>query len=257
MEECIPDDSIPGEEISESLQSAYHQSKIFPSLETTDSDGIIGFSETMEIPMIIDAYRSGIFPWPMPEIDIVPWFAPLERAVIFFDQFKISKRTKRQIRSSGFTAACNTAFREVMIKCSEPENRKYKRKSDRKIASWITPDMIDAYCTLNEMGLAHSIEIYADKELVGGVYGVAIGSFFAAESMFYRKTDASKAALLYLVSILESQGATFIDCQELNSHLESLGAIEISRKAFMKIQQDAIKKRPLVFPSGPLSIDLL
>ncbi len=227
---------------------------IFPSVETADENGLLALGGTLEPWMLIEAYSSGIFPWPVPEINEIPWFSPPRRAVLFFENFKVSKRSRRSIFSSGFSFRCNTAFRDVMLKCSEPVNRKYKNKRDARHASWITEQMIDAYCELHESGYAHSIEVFLDEQLVGGVYGVSIGGFFAAESMFYRKSNASKAALICLTEILSSQGGTHIECQELSPHLSTLGAVEISRNDFMKLLEESLKKKSYIFPKGDIKL---
>jgi leucyl/phenylalanyl-tRNA---protein transferase len=225
---------------------------VFPPVETTDESGLIAIGGSFDPWLLVEAYSSGIFPWPIPEIDEIPWFAPPKRAILYLKDFHLNKRNMRLIKASGFSAKCNTSFREVMIKCSEPLNRKYKSKSNAQYASWITPEMIEAYCELHRLGYAHSIEVFLNNSLVGGVYGVAIGKFFAAESMFYRKSNASKAALFYLCRLLSSQGGTFIDCQERTTHLSSLGAVEIPRSEFMKIITVAVKEDNFLFPQGEL-----
>jgi leucyl/phenylalanyl-tRNA---protein transferase len=229
---------------------------VFPPVETADESGLLAIGGSFEPSLLIEAYSSGIFPWPVPEINEIPWFAPPQRALLFLKDLHLGKRNMRHIKSSGFSYRCNTAFRDVMIKCSEAHNRKYKNKSDASHASWITDEMIEAYCELHRLGHAHSIEVFLKDNLVGGIYGVSIGKFFAAESMFYRADNASKAALLCLTRILASQGGTFIDCQELTPHLSSLGGIEIPRTDFMKLLKDSINKADYIFHQGTVTNDI-
>jgi leucyl/phenylalanyl-tRNA--protein transferase len=227
---------------------------IFPPVDLADEHGILAVGGTLEPGILIEAYSKGIFPWPIPEYNAIPWFCPPERAILFFNSFILHSRTARRIRNSEFSYACNTAFREVIEACSSPVNRRYKNRRESRHASWITEEMKDAYTVLHELGYCHSIEVFYKKDLVGGLYGVSIGKSFAAESMFYRMNDASKAALHALIQVLSSQGGTFIDCQELNPHLESLGVYEISRDDFMVLLEKARESGPYIFKRGPLKI---
>ena len=219
----------------------------FPNINRANKYGIIALGGSPEPDLLLDAYSHGIFPWPHPEIEELPWFAPPRRAVLLFDNFQGESRISRYIKKEGFQFYCNTCFQTVMKECASPENRTVK-------SSWITAEMLDGYSKLNEMGFAHSIEVFKDDNLVGGLYGVSIGGMFAAESMFYRVSNASKAALLMLIKLLSSQGVTWIDCQQLTSHLSSLGGAEISRNHFMALLTESLKMKNLVFPKDKIEL---
>lgn len=200
----------------------------FPNVETADEDGLVAVGGDLEPASIILAYKSGIFPWPIHE-RLLAWFAPPERGVLFLDEFHISRRLKEQLKKHPFTSAVDRDFVRVITRCAEVKNR-----GDQD-GTWITPAMIEAYSELFEMGVAHSFETYLDDELVGGMYGVEIGGFFAAESSFYRETNASKVAMLTLVDYLHAKGITWFDCQVITPFSASFGARPVPRKEFMKM----------------------
>ena len=216
---------------------------IFPPVDKANEHGLIAIGGAPYAELLVDAYSHGIFPWPHPEIDELPWFAPPERGVLFFNDIKGINRIKRYISSSKFIFRCDTNFKRVMEECSSPINRSIK-------SSWINQDMINGYCELHELGIAHSIEVYRDEDLVGGIYGVSLGKMFSAESMFYRYPNASKAALLKLVEIMSNQGATWLDCQQLTNHLQNLGGVEIAREDFMSLLKAALNQQNMTFPCG-------
>jgi leucyl/phenylalanyl-tRNA--protein transferase len=170
---------------------------------------------------VLAAYRSGIFPWPDSDGRLL-WFSPNPRAVIPLDAFHESRRLRRTRRGGRFTTTCDSAFAEVMTGCATAHG-----------ATWITPDMHAAYVALHRLGWAHSVEVWRDDALVGGVYGVTVGGLFAAESMFHHAADASKIALATLVGHLAARGFVLLDVQLLTPHLASLGAVEISRDAYL------------------------
>jgi leucyl/phenylalanyl-tRNA--protein transferase len=169
---------------------------------------------------LLRAYRSGIFPW-FNEGDPILWWSPEPRAVFDLDRFYISRRLIRTIRADKFRLTINQAFGDVMRGCAD------------RAETWITTGMIDAYLRLHELGHAHSIEAWIGDELVGGVYGVAIGGFFAGESMFHRVSDASKVALAYLVEYLRIRGFTLFDTQVVTEVTAGLGAFEIPRALYL------------------------
>lgn len=175
---------------------------------------------------LLDAYRHGIFPWPMEGIEQHLWWSPDPRAILPLDGFVASQRLLRRIRSGEFQVTSDKAFRDVMSGCSTGHGR--------EDGTWISPEMIDAYSKLHELGHAHSVEIWKDGALVGGTYGVAIGGLFAAESMFYRARDASKVALFKLVEHLNHRGYQLLDVQQWTPHTGSLGVIEVRRSAYLK-----------------------
>jgi leucyl/phenylalanyl-tRNA--protein transferase len=204
----------------------------FPPVETADDDGLLAIGGDLEVESLLLAYRNGIFPWPINE-GILAWFAPPERAVIFLDEFHIPRRLQRDLTRMQFSSRIDTNFTEVMSRCAEVKNR-----GDQD-STWITPDIIEAYSELFALGVAHSFETYHNDVLVGGLYGVRIGGFFAAESSFYRIPNASKVAMITLVEYLKKEGISWFDCQVLTPFSESFGAREIPRSDFMKLLGEA------------------
>lgn len=223
-------------------------SSAFPPVSAADEYGIVAIGAAPYPELLIDAYTHGIFPWPHPEIDELPWFSPLERGLLFFNEIRGKKRILRYLRNSNFDISFNTAFEEVMRECGKPLYRSIS-------STWITEEMIHGYSLLHTKGLAHSVEIYQNKVLVGGLYGVSIGRMFAAESMFYRVANASKCALIVLCEFLNSQGVNWLDCQQLTKHLESLGGREVHRDYFISLLNKAVTCDTITFPKGNISID--
>jgi leucyl/phenylalanyl-tRNA---protein transferase len=154
------------------------------------------------------------------------WWSPDPRAILPLDGMYVSRRLQRRLRSGEFRLTCNEAYREVMLACAEGPGREG--------GTWILPEMIDAYCELHRLGHAHSVEAWRDGVLAGGVYGVSIGGLFAAESMFYRVRDASKAALFALTRHLQQRGYELLDVQQSTRHTASLGVIEIPRREYLR-----------------------
>jgi len=187
---------------------------------------------------LIFAYSLGIFPW-FNEGEPILWWSPDPRMVLFPDELKVSRSLKKVIKNKGFEIKFNTNFEEVIKQCAS-----VKRKGQD--GTWITPQMIDAYITLNRLGFAHSVETYLNGKLIGGLYGVSIGGAFCGESMFYVVSDASKVAFVYLVNHLKEKGFKIIDCQQSTPHIAKFGAREISRKEFLDILKTAVK-RPIHF----------
>jgi leucyl/phenylalanyl-tRNA--protein transferase len=186
--------------------------------------GLIGVGGDLTPEWLIDAYRHGIFPWPFNDGQLA-WWSPDPRAIIELDGLHISRRLARTMRSGSFQASCDQAFADVMEGCATAQ--------DRRHGTWLGPTMRAAYQKLHELGHAHSIEIWNGGQLAGGTYGVAIGGFFAAESMFYRVRDASKIALCHLVAHLHARGYELLDIQQVTPHTERLGAVEVSRRTFL------------------------
>jgi leucyl/phenylalanyl-tRNA--protein transferase len=200
----------------------------FPPVETADEDGILAIGGDLEPESIVLAYSNGIFPWPLNE-RLLAWFAPPQRAVLFLNEFHIGRSLKKALRSSGFSCSIDTAFSEVISHCAEVVNR------GEQDSTWITDELRDAYIKLHTLGFAHSFETYLGDTLVGGIYGMQVGNFFAAESSFYRRDNASKAAMITMVEYLRKQGLAWFDCQVLTPFSESFGAREIPRSDFMKL----------------------
>ncbi|MDO4574721.1 MAG: leucyl/phenylalanyl-tRNA--protein transferase [Planctomycetia bacterium] len=178
---------------------------------------------------LYDAYSHGIFPWPNNDESPMLWWSLPTRAVLEFETFHISRRLRQRLRSGVYEITLDQAFPEVLIGCA-----------DRKTETWITPNMMDGYYALYRAGFAHSLEVWWEEELVGGIYGVAIGAFFAGESMFYRMSDASKVALAWMVRHLQSRGFQLFDVQLTNSHLAQFHPNEIPRDVYLKRLNKAI-----------------
>jgi leucyl/phenylalanyl-tRNA--protein transferase len=181
---------------------------------------------------LLDAYSHGIFPW-FSEGDPILWWSPDPRMVLFPEELKVSRSLRKAVDRGPYETRFDTAFRDVIAECSAPR--------DGQTGTWIVPEMIDAYTRLHELGFAHSVESWRDGELVGGLYGIALGDVFFGESMFSRASDASKVALVRLVEHLRGRGCRMIDCQQNTAHLASLGAREIPRKAFAQQVQESIQ----------------
>ena len=176
---------------------------------------------------LLTAYRRGIFPWPVTDgrQEILAWFSPDPRAILEFDNLHVSQRLARRLRSGQLRISFDCDFAGVVRGCAAP------RTSGP--ATWITPDLATAYVELHRQGYAHSVEVWQGESLVGGLYGLALGSFFAGESMFHRVRDASKVAMVHLVRHLQQQGFTMLDVQQATPHLTRMGATEIPRSQFL------------------------
>lgn len=194
-----------------------------PDPRRADRDGVVGVGADLQPATLVEAYRHGVFPWPHEGMPL-PWFSPDPRGVIRADGIHVSRSLQRTLRRSGWTTTMDTAFAEVVTACSE----------DRDDGTWITPEMTWAYCRLHEAGWAHSVEVWAGDQLVGGVYGVQLGGVFTGESMFHRVSDASKVALVDLCARLHEAGGSWLDVQVPTVHLRSLGAEEWPRSLFLR-----------------------
>jgi len=208
--------------------------KRFPPVESADEHGLLAIGGDLAPESVLLAYANGIFPWPIDE-ETLAWFSPPERAVIFVDEFRPPKRLKRSLKKASFTRKRDTSFTRVMEECAQVINR-----GDQD-GTWITTDMIAAYTALFELGHCHSFETYLEGALVGGLYGIQIGGFFAAESSFFRVSDASKVAMCELVEYLRELQIPWFDCQVLTPFSESFGAREIPRSDYMELLAQALK----------------
>jgi leucyl/phenylalanyl-tRNA--protein transferase len=200
----------------------------FPPLEQAYDNGLLAAGGDLSSKRLIAAYQRGIFPW-FNEGDPILWWSPDPRMVLFPHEIKVSKSLKKTIKHSSLIITIDTAFTEVIKACAN--KRSYQTESEGE-HTWIHPDMIAAYSELHQQGLAHSIECWQDDQLVGGLYGVAMGKIFYGESMFSRQRDSSKIALLALCQRLHQYDFPIIDCQVHSEHLASLGAEEIDRQTF-------------------------
>jgi leucyl/phenylalanyl-tRNA--protein transferase len=205
----------------------------FPPLDTADEDGLLAIGGDLDPESVLLAYQNGIFPWPIDDHTLA-WFAPPERAVIFLEEFHVSRKLSRALKKNTFILRRDTNFRGVMERCAELKNR-----GDQG-GTWITPDIIKSYEELFRRGFCHSFEAYLDNDLVGGLYGIQIGRFFAAESSFFRVADASKAAMCLLADYLRKEKITWFDCQVLTPFSESFGAREVARDGYMRLLANAL-----------------
>lgn len=198
---------------------------MFPSVTRLrpGTNGLVGLGGDLHPETLIEAYRKGIFPWDGRQP--IPWYSPDPRMVLRPDGLKVSRSLGKLARQARLTVTIDTAFAEVMRQCAATPRHGQE-------GSWITPKMIRSYSTLHQRGIAHSVEVWEDEALVGGLYGLALGAIFYGESMFHSRRDASKLALLHLCQMLSVWGFDLIDCQQETRHLASLGAQPISRGQF-------------------------
>jgi leucyl/phenylalanyl-tRNA--protein transferase len=197
----------------------------FPSPLETSPEGLICVGGRLDPEWLLDAYRHGIFPWPVWDDEPMAWWSLDPRAIIELDGLYLSQRLQRTLRSGKFSVTCNRDFAGVIHGCATATGRIGQ--------TWLLDAMIDAYTELHRLGHAHSVEVWHEGRLAGGTYGVAIGGLFAAESMFYRVTDASKVAIAHLVAHLRERGYRLLDVQQWTPHTGRLGAIEISRRKYL------------------------
>lgn len=199
---------------------------VFPptKLALDDPNGLLAFDGDLSPERLLLAYSLGIFPW-FTENEPIMWWSPDPRGVLPIEDFVASKSLRKFARTCGYTVSINKAFDQVIdTSASIPRHDS---------GTWITSDMINAYKKLHQLGHAHSVEVWSANNLVGGLYGVVVGKVFCGESMFHKVSNASKLAMLKLVETLKADGASFIDCQMQNPHLESLGCIEVPRAEFL------------------------
>ena len=202
-------------------------------------NGLLAAGADLKPERLLDAYRHGIFPW-FSAGDPILWWSPDPRMVLFPDEFKVSHSLHKTLRRGNHEVRTDSAFERVMRACASPR--------DGQDGTWIQEEIIEAYVRLHQMGLAHSIETWMDDELVGGLYGVSLGRMFYGESMFSRKTDASKIALAHLVAQLKRWNFGMIDCQMNTPHLATLGAREIPRRQFLILLQELIHYPDIASP---------
>jgi leucyl/phenylalanyl-tRNA--protein transferase len=215
--------------------SANDPPNAFPDIESDSdlADGLLAAGGDLSSERLLYAYRHGIFPW-YDDSQPILWWSPDPRCVLFPDAFRLSRRTRRALKNSDFKIRFNTAFSDIVAGCA----------ADRagQPGTWITREMRTAYRLLHEQGWAHSIEVWKDSSLVGGLYGLAIGKVFFGESMFSRENNASKAAMLALCQLLLKNNFLLLDCQVESPHLMTLGATLMPRREFAAILEDACKE---------------
>ncbi|HEV8645487.1 MAG TPA: leucyl/phenylalanyl-tRNA--protein transferase [Burkholderiales bacterium] len=213
----------------------------FPEVERAlaEPNGLLAAGADLSLPRLLEAYRNGIFPWFGRDQPIL-WWSPDPRMVLFPAELKVSRSLARTMRKPRFEVRADTAFEEVIDGCRQP------RRGES--GTWITEEMAEAYLALHRAGFAHSVETWLDGELVGGLYGVALGRAFFGESMFTHVSDASKVALVALARHLQHWGFGVIDCQMNTAHLASFGAREIPRAEFTRKLRELVHYAPVPVP---------
>ena len=199
----------------------------FPDPRYARAD-VVAVGNDLRVETLRDAYRHGIFPWPHEELAVLPWFSPKRRTVIFFDELHIGRTLRKSMNRGDLTFTIDRDFDAVIRACSEAPR-------PGQDGTWISAEIVDAYRRFHANGDAHSVEVWQDGVLAGGLYGVDSGGVFTGESMFHLVPDASKRALLFLIEHLKSRGCTWIDCQVMTPHMEALGAREIARSKFLDL----------------------
>tara|TARA_Y100001935_G_scaffold252439_1_gene256354 strand:+ start:3162 stop:3842 length:681 start_codon:yes stop_codon:yes gene_type:complete len=214
--------------------------RIFPSPLDSLEGGIVAVGLEPTVSHLLEAYSFGIFPWPHEGMPLL-WFSPDERGVLDFNEFHISRSLQKELSKNSFTCTWDQNFEGVIRGCQT-----MARKNEQ--GTWITDKLLKAYVDFHKAGYAHSVEVWREEELVGGVYGVYVGGVFSAESMFFKVSPASKVALVYLVQSLEEKGLKWIDLQMVSTVSKQFGGKYISKRDFLRRLRDAQK--------NPLTIDL-
>ena len=199
---------------------------VFPDPRYAPSD-VVAMGEDLRVPVLREAYRKGIFPWPHDGLPL-PWFSPRRRTVLFFDELHAGRSLKKALRRAPYTFTIDRDFPGVIRACAAAD------RPDQD-GTWILPPIVEAYTRFHQAGDAHSIEAWEGDTLAGGLYGVDAGGVFTGESMFHDRPDASKLALVFLIDHLRARGATFLDCQVMTPHMRYLGARDISRGKFLDL----------------------
>lgn len=204
----------------------------FPPADAADEDGLLAVGGDLDPERLLLAYRKGIFPWYSGPVPL--WWHPNPRLVLFPDKLKVSKSMQQVFKKNTFRFTRNTCFKQVMEACGNTP------RHGQNGETWVTPELIKAYCVLNDWGYAESFEAWENNELAGGLYGVRLGKIFFGESMFARKSNASKAAFIWAINQMIQEGLVLVDCQVATDHLISLGAELIEREYFMKLIEENI-----------------
>lgn len=202
----------------------------FPDPRGAPADAPLGWGGDLDVDTMLDAYRHGIFPWPHSD-GTVFWWSPDPRALIPLDGLHVSRSLRRTLRAGGLECTVDTAFEQVVAACA----------ARPRGGTWIVGQLVDGYRRLHAHGAAHSVEVWAGDELVGGLFGITVGGAFTGESMFHHRTDASKVALVRLVEHLRARGFVLLDAQMPTPHLTSLGAVAVTRDAFLDALAAAVR----------------
>lgn len=214
------------------------QSLEFPAPELATPEGILAVGGDLSPARLLEAYAGGIFPW-FNEGDPILWWSPDPRFVLFPDELVVSKSMRPYFNQKKFQVSFDQDFEGVMRGCQQ------SNRNGQSGDTWITEDMIQAYVQVHQLGYAHSVEVWQEGNLVGGLYGISLGKIFFGESMFARVSNASKFGFITLVQKLREKGFTLVDCQQQTQHLGSLGAKPISRKSFLNYLQENKKLKTL------------
>lgn len=206
---------------------------VFPPVHLSEPDGLLAMGGDLSVERLLLAYQSGIFPWY--EGEHILWWSPDPRFVLFPGELKVSKNIKPLLKRNEFDFTVNKAFKQVIHNCKET-------KRPGQEGTWITDEVEKAYCNLHELGFAHSAEVWKDHELVGGLYGIRLGKVFFGESMFSKRSNASRFAFTRYMQLLKEEGILLIDCQVYTEYLESFGARMIPRKEFIQLIQNLLPR---------------
>jgi leucyl/phenylalanyl-tRNA---protein transferase len=206
----------------------------FPDPRNATPEGIVAVGGSPQPEFLREAYRHGIFPWPVEGYPLL-WFSPPERALLFFDELHVPRSLARERRRSTLRFTFDRAFERVIAACAS-----VKRAHEE--GTWITPELIRGYTRFHQLGHAHSVEAWEGEELIGGLYGVDAGGAFAGESMFHRRPNASKLALLFLIDHLRERGLDWLDIQVMTPHMEALGARLVPREEFLERLERALRR---------------
>jgi leucyl/phenylalanyl-tRNA--protein transferase len=205
--------------------------EFFPSPDTADPHGLVAVTDDMTPELVLEAYRSGIFPW---STDPVRWYSPDPRAIFLRETVHIPRRLVRDLKNGRFKVTFDTSFEQVIRACAEAH-------SDSGV--WITETFIKTYCELHRQGYAHSTEVWQDDQLVGGLYGVQLAGLFAGESMFHKVSNASKVAFAYTARHLDQSNIPLFDAQVINEHTYSLGAVVVRRQDYLVMLKRVLRLR--------------
>ncbi|MEQ9501118.1 MAG: leucyl/phenylalanyl-tRNA--protein transferase [Deltaproteobacteria bacterium] len=199
---------------------------------SANRDGLVAVGGDLSVERLVLAYRSGIFPWPIFDDDLMTWFSPDPRAVLDLEALRINRTLQKALRKPGIRVTYDESFSDVIDACAAA--------APGRMSTWITPQLQAAYCALHQRGHAHSVEVWSNDVLIGGLYGVAISGLFAGESMFSRESNASKIALVHLVERLRARGYALLDIQQSTPHMMKLGASLISRREYLRRLEGAL-----------------
>jgi leucyl/phenylalanyl-tRNA---protein transferase len=193
---------------------------------TIDADDIVAVGGSLEPRVLVEAYRRGVFPWPIDGLPLLPWFCPRERAIVDFNLLHVPRSLRRALRQTALQCTIDAAFARVIDHCAAVPR-------PGQDGTWITPELMKAYQDLHHLGYAHSVEVWDQGALVGGIYGVEVDGYFSAESMFHLAPNASKIALFHLIDHLRAGGLDWFDIQVMTPHMAAIGAVILSRKGFL------------------------